>query len=205
MGGLDGAEKCDIVGLYILSKLNQIDNIKAGLFRDDGAAITTLSPKEAEKVKNKIVKVFKDEGLNITIVANLKVMTFLDVEVDLNTGTHKPYTKPNNTLLYIDVNRNHPPSVIKNTAISVQNRLTLLSSNKEIFDQATPPYQLALDNAGYKHKLEYTQPNVQRKKRKNRRKETYFNPPWSHNVQTNIGVKFLKSIDESFPAGHPLR
>ena len=204
MGGLDGAEKCDIVGLYILSKLNQIDNIKAGLFRDDGAAITTLSPKEAEKVKNKIVKVFKDEGLNITIVANLKVMTFLDVEVDLTTGTHKPYTKPNNTLLYIDVNSNHPPSVTRNTAISVQNRLSLLSSNKEIFDQAAPPYQLALDKAGYKHTLEFTQPSTKHKRRKNRREETYFNPPWSQNVQTNIGAKFLKSVGKCFPAGHPL-
>ena len=55
-GGLDGAEKCDLVGLYILSKLSEIDGIEAGLFRDDGAAITKLPPKEAEKVKNKIVK-----------------------------------------------------------------------------------------------------------------------------------------------------
>ena len=125
MRGLDGAKKCDIVGLYILSKLNLIDGTKAGLFRDDGAAITTLSPKEAEKVKNKIVKVFKDEGLNITIVANLKVMTFLDVEADLNTGTHKPYTKPNNTLLYIDVNSNHPKSNIQNTAKAVERRLSM--------------------------------------------------------------------------------
>jgi hypothetical protein len=131
-------------------------------------------------------------------------MTFLDVEVDLNSGTHKPYTKPNNTLLYIDINSNHPPSVIKNTAIAVQNRLTLLSSNKEIFDQAAPPYQLALDNAGYKHKLEFTQPSTQRKRCKNRRKETWFNPPWSQNVKTNVGAKFIKSVDESFPPGHPL-
>ena len=108
VGGWDGAEKCDLVGLYLLSELAEIDEIDAVLYRDDGAAFTLLSPKEAERTKNKIVQVFKDEGLDITIDANLKVMNFLDVEVDLNTGTHKPFTKPNNTLLYIDVNSNHP-------------------------------------------------------------------------------------------------
>ena len=101
---------------------------------------------------------FKDEGLDITIVANLKAMNFLDVEVDLNTGTHRPFTKPNNTLLYIDVNWNHPPSALKNTVQAVQNRLSMLSSNKEIFEQAAPPYQKAPDSAGYKHKLEFTEP-----------------------------------------------
>ena len=29
MGGFDGAEKCDLVGLYLLSKLNKIDEIEA--------------------------------------------------------------------------------------------------------------------------------------------------------------------------------
>ena len=52
MGGLDGAEKTDLVGLYILSKLSEIPDIKVGLFRDDGAALTKLPPKEAEKTKN---------------------------------------------------------------------------------------------------------------------------------------------------------
>ena len=107
-------------------------------------------------------------------------------------------------VLYIDRKSNHPPSVTENTAISVQNRLSMLSSNKDIFYKAAPPYQLALDTAGYKHKLEYTQPSTQHKRRKNRRKETFFNPPWSQNVKTNIGAKFLKSVGECFPAGHPL-
>ena len=41
--------------------------------------------------------------------------------------------------------------------------------------------------------------------RKNRpRKIIYFNPPFSINVKTNIGAKFLRIIDECFPKGHPL-
>ena len=166
MGGLDGAEKTDLVGLYILSKLNEIPDIKVGLFRDDGAALTKLSPKEAEKTKNKIVNVFKALGLNITIKANLKSIVFLDVEVDLTTDTYKPYTKPNNTLLYINVNSNHPKSAIQNTAKAVEKRLSMLSSSEEIFNQASPPYQEALDKAGYKYKLNYTKHIIKHKRKK---------------------------------------
>ena len=148
---------------------------------------------------------FKAEGLDITIVANLKVMNFLDVEVDLNTGTYRPYTKPNNTLLYIDVNSNHPPSTLKNTAQAVENRLSMLSSSKEIFDQAAPPYQTALNNAGYKHTLKFTKPTENPRRKSNRRKQIWFNPPWSQNVKTNVGGLVLKAVDECFPVGHILR
>ena len=39
MCSFDGAEVCDLVGLYILSKLTLlIDNLHVGLYRDDGLA-----------------------------------------------------------------------------------------------------------------------------------------------------------------------
>ena len=59
---------------------------------------------------------FKAEGLDIEIQANIKSINFLDVEVDLATGEYRPYMKPNNILKYIDVNSNHPKCVINNTA-----------------------------------------------------------------------------------------
>ena len=43
------------------------------------------------------------------------------------------------------------------------------------------------------------------KKKQRQRKITWFNPPFSRNVKTNIGEKFLKLIDENFPKNHPLR
>ena len=199
VGGWDGAEKCDLVGLYLLSKLAEIDEIEAGLYRDDGAAFILLPPKKAERVKNKIVKVFKNEGLNIPIDANLKIMNFLDVEVDLNTGTHKPFMKPNNTLLYIDVNSNHPQCVKRNTGPAVQKRLSTLSSSKDIFLQAAPPYQAALDRAGHGHKLQYETHTHKKRRNTNRRRVTWFNPPFSLNVSTNIGAAFLKHLDACFP------
>ena len=65
-----------------------------------------------------ICQIFKNEGLDITIETNLKVVEFLDVELNLNTGIHKPFTKPNNTILYVDANSNHPPIIKKHPPIS---------------------------------------------------------------------------------------
>ena len=93
-----GAEKSDIVGLYLLMRLQHL-GIKAGLFRDVGLAVTRRTKRENEKVKQEISKIFKEEGLDVTIIVNLKVVEFLDVELDLSTGTHKPYTNPNHTIL----------------------------------------------------------------------------------------------------------
>ena len=70
------------------------------------------------------------------------------------------------------------------------------------------PYQAALDEASYNHKLVYEQPAPQpsRKSRRTRsRKVTYFNPPFSQSISTNIGQKFLNLLDTCFPPGHELR
>ena len=40
MGSYDGAEVCEIVGLYLLEKLSTlIDKKKIGLYRDDGLSV----------------------------------------------------------------------------------------------------------------------------------------------------------------------
>ena len=65
MGGLDGAEKCDLVGLFLLSLLNELKDVKVGLYREDGAALTKLSPKDADKLKDKIVKVLKTKAYTL--------------------------------------------------------------------------------------------------------------------------------------------
>ena len=73
-----------------------------------------------------------------------------------------------------------------------------------MFDEAAPTYQEALNRAGYKHKLEYTE-NVENPARRKRKRDViYFNPPFNMNVETNIGKEFLKLVDSSFPAGNPL-
>ena len=75
--------------------------------------------------------------------------------MDLQTGEHKIYMKPNNTPLYVHKQSNHPPNIIKNIPENINQRLSAISSNKNIFNQATKPYQDALKKGGYSHKLEY--------------------------------------------------
>ena len=40
--------------------------------------------------------------------------------------------------------------------------------------------------------------------RKRSRKVIWFNPPYSLNVQTNVGREFLNLLDKHFPRGNPL-
>lgn len=208
MGSYDGAESCELVGLYILSQLQDLE-INVGLYRDDGLAICDKSPKETEHIKKKICEVFKKNKLNITINANMKTIDFLDITMDLVTGIHKPYMKPNNTPLYVHKQSNHPPNIIRNIPESINRRLSTISSNKTEFIKAAPGYQDALKHSGYEFKLQYKPPPAEtgeNSKRKNNRSRnvTWFNPPYSNSVKTNIGKAFLKLIDKCFPPENPL-
>ena len=92
MGCWDGAEVCELTGAYILGRLTSFFNISnIGLYRDDGLAILkATSGSEAERIKKKIVKVFKDQGLRVTIQTNLKTVDFLDVTFNLPNDTFSP-------------------------------------------------------------------------------------------------------------------
>ena len=45
-------------------------------------------------MRQEIVKVFSEHGFEITIFINLKRVDFLDITLDLEKGTFKPYRKP---------------------------------------------------------------------------------------------------------------
>ena len=141
-------------------------------------------------------------GLKITIEANKKTIKFLDVTLDLTSGSFKPFMKPNNKILYVHRQSNHPPTLLKNIPQNTNKRLTSISSNQKVFNDAIPPYQKALDKSGYDYKLTY---NPQSKRNRNRQRKTiWYNPSWNANVKTNLGRKFLNIIDRCFPNEHPL-
>ena len=209
MGSFDGAETCELIGLYILSQLQHMD-INVGLYRDDGLAVCERTPRQIEQIKKDICKIFKQNKLKITIEVNMKTVDFLDITMDLRTGINKPFMKANNTPLYVHKESNHPPSIIKNIPDSINRRLSTISSNKAAFNEATPTYQTALRKSGYDYKLNYNPPqeansnNNTNNKRRRKRNITWFNPPYSENVTTNIGKKFLNIVDSCFPPGHKL-
>ena len=206
MGSYDGAETCELIGLYMLSLIAPKFKDEVGLYRDDGIAVCKATPKEIEKTKQEVCRVFQSNGLKITIDANKKIVNFLDVTFDLRNGSYKPYTKPNNRLIYVHQQSNHPPALLKNIPKNINQRLSNISSSREIFDEAIAPYQKALDESGYSHRLTYNPPtNQANRRRKNRKRNiTWYNPPWDCNVRTNIGKKFLNIVDICFPKNHIL-
>ena len=90
-------------------------------------------------------------------------------------------------------------------------RMTRNSANEKIFEEAIKPYQDALDSSGFNHQLKFKpavklkqqQPPQQRKKNRQRR-ITWFNPPYSLNVKTNVGKMFLQIVKDCFPPTHKL-
>ena len=97
IGSWDGADICELLGLYILSQLQNL-NIQVGLYRDDGLGAATQCPEQVENIKKKNCQVFSDIGLKITVEANKKIVNFLDVSLDLSNNTFKPYLKPNSPI-----------------------------------------------------------------------------------------------------------
>jgi hypothetical protein len=202
----DGAESCEIVGLFILSELDKIDRLNVGIYRDDGLATTCAPPRQVEVLKKKICAVFTKHGLRTTADANMKVVDFLDVIFDLEHETYRPYLKPNNTPLYVDNSSNHPPNTLRNIPAGVNKRLSSISSDEKMFNMAAPVYQEALTRSGYEYQLKFD-PNAAEpstKKRNRSRNVLWFNPPFNSSVRTNIGAEFLKLIDKCFPKCHPL-
>ena len=111
--------------------------------------------------------------------------------------------KQNDCPVYVHQQSNHPKGILENIPKSVNRRLSKISANEEIFNTAAPPYQEALQKSGYTFKLKYEPPFMhQRRNRNRKRNETYFNPPYSLHVKTNVGKLFLDAIDKCFPTGH---
>ena len=121
-------------------------------------------------------------------------------------GNNKPYTKANNEIKYIHKDSNHPLSVIRQIPLSIESRLSTQSFNEKIFQKAIPPYQKALQNSGYRHKLTYKCPkndnnsiNINKIKRNRQRQIIWFNLSFNLKTKTKIGKLFLNLLDKHFP------
>ena len=100
-------------------------------------------------------RIFKDNGLKITIDPKEKVIDYLDYTLDLRTGNYQPYKKPKDCLNYIHKESNHPLAIINNLPKGIELRL------------------------------------FEPKKETRKRNFTWFNPPFSKNVATNVGNTFF--------------
>ena len=138
MGCYDGAEVCELVGIYLLSLLAKyIDKNDSGLYRDDGLILLRNANKQKmDCIRKAIIKIFKGVRFKIEIRTNLKIVDFLDVTFNLENGACRPYKKINDSLLYINTFSNHPPQVIKQLPTSIDKRLNKNSSCKQVFEES---------------------------------------------------------------------
>ena len=210
MGSYDGAEICELVGIFVLGHLpERYVRSNVGLYRDDGLAVfRDVSGSEAERVKKDIIRSFRELGLRITIQTNLRIVNFLDVTFNLSSGKYYPYRQPNDKALYINRLPNHPPPILRQLPAAIGRRLTDISYDVDVFREAAPLYNNALKESGYTEDVEYVEGRKSIEPvsmRKRARKVTWFNPPYSKNVVTRVGQRFLKLIDKHFPVGCKLR
>ena len=204
VGCYDGAEDCELVGIYILNKLSNIINKDSiELYRDDGLGVfESLSGPQIEWKKKNIILVFKMCGLSIIVTTNITSVDFLDVTFNLKSESYQPFRKPNNEPKYINISSNHPPQVLKQLPKSIEKRLSKISSFKEIFDNSNYLNEKALQESGFKEELCYQQKDVNansnRNKKKCQHKIIWFNPPFSKSMKTNLGKEFFKLLKHHF-------
>ena len=114
MGFYDGAEIYELKSTYLLYQMNNViskENI--GLYRDHGLGIfRNMSGPEVERKKKDLIRIFKINGLSITVKTNLKIADFLDIHFEIVQDIYLTYKKQNYEPLYINKNSNHPPTVI---------------------------------------------------------------------------------------------
>ena len=204
MGAYDGAEVCELIGiymLYLIGKKNDSKNI--GLYRDDGLAVLkNVSGPRSEKIKKQLQSLFRQKGMQIIIGYNLKVVNYLDVTFNLNDGSYRPYPKPNDETHYFHIQSDHPPSITKELPRSIEKRLSQLLSSKDIFYETTPYYEQRLASCGYNEKLTYQQKGENNENNKNigkngknrKRNIIWFNPPYSKSLKTNTFLDSSKSV-----------
>ena len=173
------------------------------MYRDDGLSVIEGNGQEVERVRKKLTKLFQEEGLKITTEANITVVDYLDVVLDLKNNSFKPFTKVNANTKYVSLHSNHPPRVLSNLPDAIAKRLSSVSSSREMFEAEVGHYQQALAEAGYKDDLEYVElldgeeDNGMKKHRS--RATIWYNPPYSSNVKTNVGKKFITLLKKHFP------
>ena len=95
-----------------------------GLYRDDGfIVLNKVTSQKTDKIRKKIIQVFKDNGFNIDIVTNLVEVNFLDVTFNLKNGSYRHYNKPNDELKYINVLSNHSSQILKHITTTISDGL----------------------------------------------------------------------------------
>ena len=208
-GSLDSAEVSELVGLYILHKVTSVlPREHVGIYRDDMLFVLKATRRahgrNCELMGQKLSRLFNEWfDLRITWEANLQVVNYLDISLNFQDGSYRPYRKDDSVPVYIHKDSNHPPHIKKGLVNMISRRISSLSSSEEIFNQAAPIYNQALRNSGFDEPIKFSKKD-DKIKRNRSRKIIYFHPPWSDQIESKIGKGFLQLLDKHFPKGSEL-
>ena len=154
-----------------------------GLYHHDGLIyIPNSNDPNSSKIQKKIISAFKFLGFKIEVSSDNKMANILDVTLVLSNNTYKPFIKTDQYSSYINVNSNHPKTIIKQVPKAVNLRVRNLSAN-----ESRKIYMDALKNSGFRDEFTYQEENIPKdiNKEKNKkyghrnrkRKIIWFNPP----------------------------
>ena len=118
------------------------------LYRDDGLSAIEGGACDIDCMRKKLISAFKQLGLTISCVSNVKKVSFLDVCLDLSDELFKPYVKKNYKIQYVVQGSNHPQNILNNIPLNVNRRLQSISANKKCFDTDIHIYQNAIKEGG---------------------------------------------------------
>ena len=181
VGTYNGVEVFELAGsflLYVLSLKYNKTNI--GLYRDDGLAVfRNICGLHCEKIKKEFQNLLRQHGLKLIIKCNVIIVDFLDVTLlNLTDTAYKPCHKPNDEICYIYKESNHSFSITKQLPISVETRLSNISSNEKVFNESVSIHQEALDKSGYNRKLKFQKRSIYNtQRRQQKRNIIWFNSP----------------------------
>ena len=143
---METTEFCASGSAYHL-KSNKYNCNNIGLYRGDGLAVfTNISGPQLKKIKKTFQNILKNKCSDIIINSNMKIVNYLDITLNLNDGSYRPYKKSTEETNYIHVNCDHPSSILKQLPMSIEKRLSSSSPSKEIFEETAPCHEQYLSN-----------------------------------------------------------
>ena len=96
MGACDGAEACEIVGLFLLNNLgNKFEKDSVDLYRGNGLATSkNINGYHADKISKKLHQLFKKSGLSLETECKINTVNYLDISLDLTLAVTNHIAKP---------------------------------------------------------------------------------------------------------------
>ena len=124
----DGTEICELVGLYIhtyRSPKNRFHQRRI-IPRRRTSVIRSTSGSSLVRFLKKLITIFKDNELKITVIAGKNSINFVDINFCLNSESYQPYRKPKDEPLYINRNSNNQPTILSRLPQTVSKKIPSL-------------------------------------------------------------------------------